>query len=326
MLRPIFVLASTLLVGTATLVAQAAENVTTYIGCCDASAAVAVDGEHFVVADDEDNVLRVYRREGGSPIMNIDLGSHLGTKKKAEEADLEGGAMVDDIIYWIGSHGRNSKGKDSPMRQRIIATKVGHARGGLQIDPVSKPYTTLLEDLLADERLKKFGFEAAATKAPKAEGALNIEGLTATPDGHLLIGFRNPIPNGKAIIVPLLNPRKLFEGERSKFGDPVELDLQGLGIRSLGFHGDRCLIIAGNYAEGGNSRVFEWKPGETEARLLENIKLKGLNPEGMSFAKPGSSAEFLVVSDDGTRTVDGQDCKKLKNPALKRFRGIVLSL
>ncbi|HET6410215.1 MAG TPA: hypothetical protein VFG14_20160, partial [Chthoniobacteraceae bacterium] len=75
MLRPIFVLASTLLVGTATLVAQAAENVTTYIGCCDASAAVAVDGEHFVVADDEDNVLRVYRREGGSPIMNIDLGS-----------------------------------------------------------------------------------------------------------------------------------------------------------------------------------------------------------------------------------------------------------
>lgn len=305
---------------------QAEDEVATYTGCCDASAAVAVDEHHFVVADDEDNILRVYKREGGAPVMQVDLTQHLGTKKKAEEADLEGGAMVDDLIYWIGSHGRNAKGKDSPMRQRIIATRVGHARGGLQIEPVSKPYTTLVEDLLADERLAKFGLEQAATKAPKAEGALNIEGLTSTPEGHLLIGFRNPIPDGKALIVPLLNPRKLFEGERARFGNPVTLDLQGLGIRSLGYHDGRCLIIAGHYSSGGNSRVFEWKPGESRARLLEDIKLTGLNPEGMSFATDAGNREFLVVSDDGTRSVDGQDCKKLKDPALKRFRGIVLKL
>jgi hypothetical protein len=29
---------------------------------CDASAAVALDADHFVVADDENNVLRIYRR------------------------------------------------------------------------------------------------------------------------------------------------------------------------------------------------------------------------------------------------------------------------
>lgn len=306
--------------------ARAEREATTYTGCCDASAAVAVDEHHFVVADDEDNILRVYKREGGAPVMQVDLTQHLGTKKKAEEADLEGGAMVDDLIFWIGSHGRNAKGKDSPMRQRIIATRVGRDRGGLQIEPVSKPYTTFLEDLVADERLAKFGLEAAATKAPKTEGALNIEGLTSTPDGHLLIGFRNPIPDGKAIIVPLLNPRKLFEGERARFGDPVTLDLQGLGIRSLGYHDGRCLIIAGHFSSGGNSRMFEWKPGEPTARPLDSIKLTGLNPEGMSFATTGGTREFLVVSDDGTRSVDGQDCKKLKDPALKRFRGIVLKL
>jgi hypothetical protein len=230
------------------------------------------------------------------------------------------------MIYWIGSHGRNAKGKESPMRQRIIATRVGHARGGLQIEPVSKPYTMLLDDLLADERFARFGFKQAATKAPKVEGALNIEGLTATPDGHLLIGFRNPIPNGKAIILTLLNPRKLFEGDRAQFGEPVTLDLNGLGIRSLGFHEGRCLIIAGNYAAGGNSRLFEWKPGDPDARLLNNVKLTGLNPEGMSFTEAGGKSEFLVVSDDGTRSVDGQDCKSLKDPAQKRFRGIVLNL
>jgi len=301
-----------------------ADEATTFTGCCDASAAVAVDDQHFVVADDEDNILRVYRREGGGPVIQIDLGSFLGSKK--EEADLEGGAMVGDMIYWIGSHGRNAKGKDSPLRQRIVATRVGHARGGLQIEPVSKPYTMLLNDLLADERFEKLGFEQAITKAPKDEGALNIEGLTSTPDGHLLIGFRNPVPKGKAIIVPLLNPRKLFEGERARFGDPVILDLGGLGIRSLGYHEDRCLIIAGHYAQGGNARVYEWKPGEPAAPLLEKVKLTGLNPEGMSFTGAGGKQEFLVVSDDGTRSVDGEECKRLKDPAQKRFRGIVLNL
>jgi hypothetical protein len=312
------------LLGTATPVVGEDGEVTIYTGCCDASAAVAIDGRYFVIADDEDNILRVYERAGGAPVMQIDLNSYLGAGR-TEEADLEGGAMVDDIIYWIGSHGRNAKGKESPMRQRIIATRVDR-EGGLEIEPVSKPYTKLLEDLFADDRLKQFGLEQAATKAPKSEGALNIEGLTSTPDGQLLIGFRNPIPDGKALIVPLLNPRQLFEGDRAQFGDPIALDLNGLGIRSIGYHEGRCLIIAGHYASGGTSRVYEWKPGDPNARLLEHVKLRGLNPEGMSFAGVDGKREFLVVSDDGTRPVDGQECKTLKDPAQKRFRGVVLKL
>src|SRR4030095_7064440 len=74
-----------------------ADEATIFTGCCDASAAVAVDDQHFVVADDEDKILRVYRREGGGAVIQIDLGSFLGSKK--EEADLEGGAMVGDMVY-----------------------------------------------------------------------------------------------------------------------------------------------------------------------------------------------------------------------------------
>ena len=40
------------------LVASAEETV--FYGACDASAAVALDENTFVVADDEDNVLRIY--------------------------------------------------------------------------------------------------------------------------------------------------------------------------------------------------------------------------------------------------------------------------
>jgi hypothetical protein len=43
---------------------------TPYLGMCDASAAVSLNAELFVVANDEDNALRVYRRQpGGLPVF-----------------------------------------------------------------------------------------------------------------------------------------------------------------------------------------------------------------------------------------------------------------
>lgn len=88
----------------------------TFLGMCDASAAAAIDGEHFIVADDEDNVLRVYRRSGGMALSEHDLSEFLGNKgkKKPKEADLEAGAQIGVRTFWITSHGRNSKGKETP--------------------------------------------------------------------------------------------------------------------------------------------------------------------------------------------------------------------
>ena len=41
-------------------------------GICDASGAIALDEEHFVVANDEDNILRVYRSDtSGTPVSEI---------------------------------------------------------------------------------------------------------------------------------------------------------------------------------------------------------------------------------------------------------------
>ncbi|MFP2933313.1 hypothetical protein ACLESO_50840 [Pyxidicoccus sp. 3LG] len=58
-------------------------------GMCDASGAVALGGELFVVGDDEDNVLRVYdARRGGAPVQRVDLSPdlELPIKKKPPEA------------------------------------------------------------------------------------------------------------------------------------------------------------------------------------------------------------------------------------------------
>jgi hypothetical protein len=156
--------------------------------------------------------------------------------------------------------------------------------------------------------------------------ALNIEGLTGTPDGHLLIGFRNPIPRGMALLVPLLNPAELIEGKAAQFGNPILLDLGGLGIRSMGWGGGKYLIIAGHYDNDRVSQLYEWAGPGHLPKLIEDLNFTGANPEGLAFETGDRRQQFFILSDDGTLKIDGVDCKKLTDPARRRFRGYQLDL
>jgi hypothetical protein len=318
-----FVLAVTL--GLSAAAARGESNVIVFNGMCDASAAAAIDAEHFVVADDEDNTLRIYRVAGGEPVYSAELSLFLGNAgtKKPKEADLEAAAQIQKYTFWITSHGRNSKGKDKPERQRLFATEAIAANGSLEIKAVGEPYIRLLDDLLAHPDLTAFNLEAASKLAPKTAGALNIEGMAGTPEGHLLIAFRNPVPDGKALIVPLLNPTEVIKGQEAKLGSPIQLNLQGLGIRGIDYCDGRYLIIAGAHGEGGDSKLFEWD-GKAEPKLLSNITLSGFNPEGIAFQQTDGKGRYLLLSDDGSVQVDGQSCKDLKDQTLKSFRGRVI--
>jgi hypothetical protein len=299
----------------------------TYYGMCDASAAVALGTNLFAVANDEDNVLRVYRRHPGSmPVSSYDVTSFLQVDPKSPESDLEGAARVGDRIYWITSHGRNAKGHYSPSRQRFFATTVTVKGETAAFEPVGKPYASLLRDLTADPRLASFRIASASKRAPKMPGALNIEGLSTTPEGHLILGFRNPIPGRLALLVPLLNPADLVEGRPAKFGNPILLDLGGLGVRSMGWGNGKFLIIAGHYDNDGVSKLYEWTgPGATP-KLIEEVNFTGWNPEGIAFEGEDGKHDFFILSDDGTLKIDGVDCKQLKDPTQRRFRGYRLDL
>src|SRR6187402_2463901 len=159
--------------------AGAVPDATVFVGMCDASAAAAIDADRFVVADDEDNILRIYSRAGGKPLQTFDLSEFLGVqgKKKSKETDLEAAAQLGDHTFWITSHGRNSKGKDKPERQRLFATRAQVRGDSVEIVPVGQPYSDLLDDLLADPQLAPYKLAAASELAPKAPGGLNIEGL-----------------------------------------------------------------------------------------------------------------------------------------------------
>jgi hypothetical protein len=190
----------------------------------DASAAVALDNERFIVAGDEENTLRVYawNQPASAPIRKTDVSAAIGVDPAHPEADIEGATWLNQRIFWITSHGRSRDGDYWPSRYRLFATTI--APDGTAT--VAGVYAGLIDDLIQYDRLWNLGLEAAIGTlgdhinpatipylAPKVSG-LNIEGLCTTADGtKLYIGFRNPqtVADGKvmALVIPLANPEEV---------------------------------------------------------------------------------------------------------------------
>lgn len=294
----------------------------TFEGACDASGAVELDARRFLVADDEDNVLRVYDADrGGPPELTIDLSPALGLRKpKRAESDFEAATRLGDRGFFLSSHGRTSKGKRDPDRLLLFAVELGSDVRRATL--VGTPYRSLLDDLLAHPSFARFGLRDAAERAPKEPGGLNLEGLTAEPDGSLLVGFRSPVPEGRALLVRIANPAGVVAGERARLSEPLLVDLGGLGVRALSMWRSRLLVAAGPSGEGGPFRLY-WLEGAA-ARPIDGVSFDEFSPEG--FFTPESRNEVLVLSDDGARPVDGKPCKKVKDRARKRFRGMWVRL
>lgn len=297
---------------------RAQVEVFSYKGMCDASAAFALDADHFIVGNDERNKLRIYKRGQPGPLEpGIELSTFLGTKID-KESDIEGSAAIGNRIYWITSHGRNKNAEFQERRHRFFATDIQPGQPPSVSIVGSKPYTKLLSDMLAADQIKPYKLSDAEKLAPKAPGGLNIEGLAATPDGKLLIGFRNPVPQDGALVVPLENPNELLEGKAAKFGQPFLLkNLKGNGIRSMERIGSSYLVVAGPPAESGSFALYRWSGNPADAATpIESIDFKDLHPEAL-FAVSNDAVQIL--SDDG----EVNDCKD-QDEAKQSFRSIVV--
>lgn len=297
-----------------------AQEVVVYRGMCDASAAVALDADHFAVADDEHNTLQVYRRGHAEAVGSLALDGFLGTTR---EADLEGAATLGSVTYWIASHGRNADGEWREDRHRLFATEVVPGSQPPALRPHGQAYRKLLDDLVAAPALAPFKLAEASQRAAEAAGGLNIEGLAATPEGHLLIGFRNPIPAGGALVVELTNPQGVVSGQKARLGQVFQLPLGGRGIRSMEHVGGSYLVVAGPPADVGSFALYRWS-GQADARPVPvEVDFKGLSPEAL-FEWPGTR-KVQVLSDDGGVKVGGVACKKGKARD-RSFRSLTLEL
>ena len=281
------------------------------------SGAVALDDRYFIVADDEDNELSVFDKKQEKALKPAIILSEVfnGEIKdgKHQEIDLEGAARIGDVYFWIGSHSTSSKGNDQPARHRLFGIHVTEDnKGKFSARRYGTIYTHLIADLKRDTRFAHHGFGQAEHIQPKDKGGLSIEGLAATPEHGLLIGFRNPLAggdtengylkNGKAILVHLLNPLPLLQGQAAQFAEPIELDLDGLGIRDIAWHKDQqYLIVAGPYHANKGSiekhRLFLWDSASGE--LTQNpADLEELNIEA-AFFFPKHENQVVLLSDDG---------------------------
>lgn len=294
--------------------------VATYRGSCDASAAVALDARHFVVGNDENNALAIYRQGEAAKVGRLDLAAFLDTQAR-EESDIEAAAAIGTRIYWITSHGRNGRGELQPARHRLFATDIV-AGTPPRLTPAGTPYRDLLRDLVDAPALAAWNLGKASTLPAEARGGLNIEGLAATADGRLLVGFRNPLREGRALVVPIDNPGEVVAGQRAKVGAPIELDLGARGIRSLELVAATYYIVAGPTGDDGRFALYRWSGRAGDAPEAIAVDLATLRPEAL-FAIPGT-ASIELASDDGGILVDGRECKKLAR-SKQRFRTLTLT-
>ncbi len=285
-----------------------------YYGMCDASAAAALGPDLFVVANDERNQLHVYRRGVPRHVAEVDLSAFLGTKQD-KESDLEGAATIGERIYWISSHGRNKKGKLDERRHRFFATELKDG----ELVPVGRPYANLLNDMIAAPQLQRYPLAQASGLTPEANGAFNIEGLAATPQGGVLIGLRNPAPRGLALVVELRNPAEVVNGASAVFGEGIELDLGGLAVRSIELLEDAYVIVAGPPADQGRFALYRWSGKAHEAPVeVAHENFGVLRPEAI-FAIPGTG-KLQILSDDG-----GEHVKQMAQHE-QSFRSVTVSL
>jgi hypothetical protein len=330
------------------VVADSSDAVLLYHGTSDASAAVSVGEEMFVVADDENNVLRVYKANGAClPVCSCDLSRFLDIGSEHPEADIEGATVIGERIYWITSHGRNRDGKMRPNRYRFFATTVKVQDENIAIEPVGAPCRTLIHSLIRSKSLRQLRLDRTTrldaknlsetegeNLAPKKDG-LNIEALCASADGKTIyIGFRNPRPYSKALVVPLNNAKQVIERKKPPiFAEPLLWDLGGYGIRSMEYSYlyKAYFIIAGAHDDRPGFALYRWSgdrdsqpvrvQGQTQmpfcaiAESDEKDKYD-FTPEALITFK--ACDKFLLLSDDGGLPVDVSEPSECMNGRLDK--------
>jgi predicted extracellular nuclease len=328
-----------------------------HTGTSDASTAIALDANYMLVADDEDQTIRLYDRNGsGLPLKSFDFTSFLGLSGSSE-VDIEASTRLGNVIYWMGSHSNNSSGADRPNRERIFATEVSGTGANTSLTFLGY-YRFLEDDLIAWDVANGnvLGLAASAANGvlPEQTNGFNIEGLTMAPDNATAyVAFRAPnqptSSRTQALIIPVTNFTSLLSptggtSGSATFGAPIQLDLGGRGIRSIERNntGDYVIIAGPAGAATGTApadfRLYTWTGNPTDAPLLRNVDLSALLADG-SFESIvqvpdnlSSTSQIQVLVDNGDTVWydNGVISKDLEAPTfgkeIQKFRSEVITL
>ena len=331
-----------------------------HTGMSDASSAIAVGGDVMLVANDElvngkDMIYLFDRSQSGAPLNGFDFKDKL--QLGAREMDLEASTRESDTIYWLGSLGNNDEGKCREDRWRFFGMKMSGSGTNTTLSYVGR-YDHLRNDLINWDRQNQhglgtdyYGLEASAYCAdnggvePKRKGGVgfNVEGLALAPDNMTgFIAFRAPISPAndrtRALIVPLTNMTTLLNGNgggaqgSARFGTPIELDLDGRGIRSIERNAEgEYLIIAGPHDDANDFRLYKWAgrdprvtndPSDNPAELVNLTTFDGSGSwEGIvEVPSPLSGPVQLLLDNGKTDWYANNNESKVLSPNHQKFR------
>lgn len=227
-------------------------------------------------------------REGDSPLSKLD-------DLEAVTADSAG------FIYAITSHSRNGKGEEKTSREKLVRFRLegDHVAAPVVVKALKAALTAAHPVLAA----------AAAIPEVKTESGFNIEGLEMAPDcRRLLLGFRSPLLDRRAIVASIENPADLFgAGAAPRISPRLDLlDLGGHGIRGMSYIPtlEGYLVISGPVSKAqGQFQLWFWSGRSSDApRRVTVPGLPGFeHAEGVSPASIEGRQHIVIVSDDGSR-------------------------
>jgi hypothetical protein len=331
-----------------------------FTGASDASAAIAA-GDHMLVADDENQRLRLYPRDRSGLAENgFDFTASLALTDLdggvPREVDIEAAARSGDLVYWTGSHSnKKDNGAARPNRQRIFSTRISGSGAAATLQYVAR-YDHLRTDLVNWDAGDGHGLGAnalglAASAAvgvwPERDDGFNIEGLALAPaaDG-LYIAFRAPLlpttQRRQALLVHATNLRSVIAAAPAggsaaagsvTFAAPILLDLGGRGIRDIVRADDgRYLIVAGPTAVAtgvapSDFRLYRWSgvPGDAPVQLNADLAVLAAagSIETLLDTDLGGTAPLELLTDSGDTVwyADGIIAKDLAEPRWRKFAG-----
>ncbi len=228
-------------------------------------------------------------------------------KKKIE--DLEAITSDGNTIYAITSHSLSRTNKHKATREKLL---MFHYENATVTD--IKVYTHLKEHLI-DFMPQLFGDKLLGYND------INIEGLSFDPQQHaLLIGFRAPTKDGKAIIISIVNPKEIFADEKAKpnFQNPHYIDLDGLGIRGMQFDEKRngFWILAGDKGKRVSKFQLYFLDKATNKVSLVNKDLNLGYSEGITIVQNNGERFLFCVEDNGEKPNKPANYLKIKTDAL----------
>ncbi len=272
--------------------------------------------QQILVASDEANALYLFNSQGGDLQKSYSLEEFLPNRA---EMDIEAGVLHDGGVWWIGSHGLDANADTAPNRNVLF--KIGLP----DVDNRGNGKVELLSELYDLSELIQNSVDDSARKLAPKKGGINVEGMSFTINGDLLVALRSPLSNGtsgSATIIQLALKNNEF-----KVVDTFQLALGNRGIRDLVITDNGYLLIAGGVASGGRFTVYRWNLAGQPVELFEV-------PEGFNAeALVDMGQEWLLLSDDGkvarvdNDAEDGyRDCEDIETTGGARsnvyFRGL----